>query len=386
MAIKGLTDTVAPSLPRLGDIKKGEKTPKGHPRKLPYFRFVVAGKLEGEVSPLETLFTEAYGEMPTSVMAMFIGNTEDSVLWTAMRAKANEGKTKRVCDRESASMQLVKKGEQWIVERGAFPCGWDNTKGECTFGCKAEGRLTFVLMTPEGNEPLFVNGDGFPIGTVGHRISETDIKNVLGTLRGAMSMAPLMGMTVKLYLKEWQSKHGAVYGTNLLFTGIYRQFRQPALEAPKRPALSVNTEHLSDNFEQEDDEGLDNFGVDEGELVDETPVTTVVKQEPVATEKQYRWAWATYCLIPDELDYILLHKVDKKRLPHQVDAACKQWATQIVKFDDAEWVSGIWTPFLDHIQAPVSWGELIQEIPMDEANMLVYRKELIAQVAEMGKI
>lgn len=376
MPIKGLTDTITPTLPRLGGIKKGEKTEKGNPRKLPYFVFAVAGKLDGEPeTPFERLFREGYGDKPTQIMGMFIGASEDAVLYTAMRAKGKEGKTTRVCDREVATHQLTKKGEVITMERGTFPCGWNGAENKCTFGCKAEGRLSFVLMTSDGSEPLFVNQEGYPLGIVDHRISETDIKQVLGTLRGAMMMTPVLGMVFRLVLREWQHpQYGKIYASNFYFDHVYHRFQRPQLETghASRPTLE-----LPDHTEPDDDgDSFDNFGVDESELVDEPAIEAPPR---LADQKQYDWAYRTYRVLDTELDFILTHKVNKKRLAHEVDAQCKAWANQPVQFSDEAWMAAVWYPFLVGLELDTMTAMKIVDtmVPPDETRLIVYRDALL---------
>ena len=338
--IVGLTDQINPTLPNLGAVKKGELAVNSqgatYPKKLDHFKFVPVGRIEGEVSPLEALFLEAYGPTPKTIYGMFIGNTEDSVLWTAMRKAGTNGKTMRLCNRQTCYSRTVQQGQEWLTERGEFECGWDAVKGECKFKCKAEGRLTFVLMTPDGSEPLFVNPSGFPIGTVSHKLAPTDIERVVGALRGAMLMSPLMGMVAKFSLTEWKHpKHGSIYATNFLFAGIYHHFQRPALAAPNG---------LLDVPEADGEDAFDDFGVDEGEVME---THTDVGTPPLtdAQRKFYAWAWDTYYLLPGEVDYLQSQLAAKSVDVFKV--AAHDYITQPSKWNDETWLKACWYPFLE---------------------------------------
>jgi hypothetical protein len=62
MPIKGLTDTVLPSFPVLGKLRKGgPKGERGYGAELSYFRF------SGAVPGIEQKFGEVYGAQPAAL-------------------------------------------------------------------------------------------------------------------------------------------------------------------------------------------------------------------------------------------------------------------------------------------------------------------------------
>lgn len=368
--IVGLTDTIQPTLPNLGAIKKGELNAAGNPTKLNHFKFVPVGKAEGEISPLESLFVEAYGTQPKTIYGMFIGQTEEDVLWTGMRAAGKKGKTMRLCDRQICYSRTIQKGQDWVNERGAFECGFDAKTNTCKFKCKAEGRLSFVLMTPDGSEPLFVNSVGYPIGTVSHKLSETDLAGQTGFLaafRGATLMAPLMGMIAKLNLREWHhSQFGAIYATTFMFAGIYAPFQRPAIAAPTSPITDIPTD-------LDDDDGLNDFGVDKSEV--ETTRPDVGTPPRKCNDEQYAWAWDNFLMLPHELERVLENATTKKAIL----AGCEAFANTLVHWDNPDWMNRFWNPFLDYIKVSYEAAALLvsERVPPDETRLVEYRKAVV---------
>lgn len=95
----------APSLPQLGKIKCGVKDERGFPRSVDYF--VPTGKYA-------SLFSEAYGEKPNSILIYFPSNDAEEVCREEYIYRDNHGKKVAFGDGETFTC-FNEKTESWIT-------------------------------------------------------------------------------------------------------------------------------------------------------------------------------------------------------------------------------------------------------------------------------
>lgn len=190
MPIKGLTDDIAPRLPSLGKLRKGDEKPERGPGKdLTYFRFT------GAKPEIEQAFEAAYGATPGTLTVYLPYATAEECFATWQEEWAAGGMVHR-CDGQT--MQIWRDGSGFA--RGAKPCPYfDGSKkrSKQAPGCDEVGRLIVVL-------PELIRA-----GYVGYVTLEThsknDMLNILGSLRDAQSHAGaqgLAGIPFTLYRRE----------------------------------------------------------------------------------------------------------------------------------------------------------------------------------------
>lgn len=105
------------------------------------------------------------------------------------------------------------------------------------------------------------------------------------------------------------------------------------------------------------------------------------KHPDVGTRKgnddQYKWAWKYYLLLAEEFDWCLNETPagDKDALK----AKCAAFAHQSVQWDNEEWLSNFWTPFLKHIgKTEAQAADKVETtVPPDETRLLEYRRAVV---------
>jgi hypothetical protein len=138
MSIKGLTDQPRKRLPRLAQLRKGEKkTEANKPGKdLTYFRFVCNDPAVVE------LFKEKYGNEPRKIRVILPYATieENFPTW---REEWGKGSLKHRCDGET---MVLWQDEHGIYQKTPKPCPYANLpKGDPGRKCKETGLLYTVL-------------------------------------------------------------------------------------------------------------------------------------------------------------------------------------------------------------------------------------------------
>jgi hypothetical protein len=165
LGIKGLTDSVAPSFPRIGKLVKGAEAtrdPRGNVIKigadLSYFRFV------SERPEVITAFREAYGEAPTLINAYLPHATVEAAFSCWKERWASGGLVHR-CDGETMTIWL---GTDAKYHRESRPCDGK---------CDEVGRLTILI-------PELVRA-----GFVGYVVLETHGINDLLSIQASLMAA-----------------------------------------------------------------------------------------------------------------------------------------------------------------------------------------------------
>jgi len=184
MAIKGLTDQVAPRFPRLGKLRKGseskEKTSQSgktyhtYGDDLSYFRFV------GEVPELDAAFRSVYGDAPASLPIYIPYVTPDEAFQT-WREKWTAGGLVHRCDGETMTIWRTPDGK---FSREPRPCPYHGKtqtaeQRKADPPCDEVGRLELIL-------PELIRA-----GHVGYVTLEThslhDMLNIQAALNAAYS-------------------------------------------------------------------------------------------------------------------------------------------------------------------------------------------------------
>jgi hypothetical protein len=165
MPIKGLSDNVQSSFPRLGKLRKGgEKVNGQYGPDLDHFRFT------SETPEIVEAFHAAYGKEPRSVQVYIPYATPEEAFPTWAEVWGKTGLVHR-CDGEN--MTIWQEGGKYC--RGSKPCMGGHEKGD--YLNDAVGRLTVII--PELIEA----------GYVGYVTLETHAKNdilaILATLNAA---------------------------------------------------------------------------------------------------------------------------------------------------------------------------------------------------------
>lgn len=140
--IVGLTDTVMPSFPRLGKLRKGgekqQRTRNGktyeiYGEDLPYFRFT------SDRPDVMAAFRQAYGDQPTA-LAVYLPYTTIEQNFATWKEKWARGGLEHRCD--GVTMTIWQEAGKYV--QGAKPCPYKDTPDHKD-ACKEIGRLTVIL-------------------------------------------------------------------------------------------------------------------------------------------------------------------------------------------------------------------------------------------------
>jgi len=140
--IVGLTDTVMPSFPRLGKLRKGgekqQRTRNGktyeiYGEDLPYFRFT------SDRPDVMAAFRQAYGGQPTA-LAVYLPYTTIEQNFATWKEQWARGGLEHRCD--GVTMTIWQEAGKYV--QGAKPCPYKDTPDHKD-ACKEIGRLTVIL-------------------------------------------------------------------------------------------------------------------------------------------------------------------------------------------------------------------------------------------------
>jgi len=184
MPIRGLTDRVTPSFPRLGKLRKGGEsverkrkdgsTYNTYGEDLSYFRFTA----EGGRSDIQDMFEQIFGPQPAVIHAFLPRATPEEVFPT-WREKWVSGGLLHRCDGEMMTLWRDEKGK---MRSDSKPCpyfGKEQTEEESRRDppCKEVGRLSLIV-------PELVRA-----GFVGYVTLETHSKNDLTAIQACLLAA-----------------------------------------------------------------------------------------------------------------------------------------------------------------------------------------------------
>lgn len=171
MPIVGLTDS--PSLPQIGDLRKGAPKPESGRRPgqdLDYFRF------ESDDPDIAAAFRDEYGEKPRRI-DIFLAYEKLDDCFEAWFEEYVAGGLVRRCD-----------GETIYVERDPDEAEYDTAQkpcGQCDCNCKRTGRLHVIIPALERAGEVVV-----------HTTSFHDIRNIYGALQRYQREASRAGLTL----------------------------------------------------------------------------------------------------------------------------------------------------------------------------------------------
>lgn len=140
--IVGLTDTVMPSFPRLGKLRKGgekqQRTKNGktyeiYGEDLPYFRFT------SDRPQIVDAFRKAYGDQPSS-LAVYLPYTSVEQNFSTWKEKWARGGLEHRCD--GVTMTIWQENGKYV--QGEKPCPYKDNPDDKN-ACKEIGRLTVIL-------------------------------------------------------------------------------------------------------------------------------------------------------------------------------------------------------------------------------------------------
>jgi hypothetical protein len=135
MPIIGITDSVRPSLPSIGKLRKGGAKPEGGMGKdLEWFRFTSSRP------EVVQAFIEAYGEKPVLINC-FLPYTAWDMNFSTWREEWKGSRLAHRCDGETMMIWLEADGK---YRRGAKPCPYAHTDEEKR-ACAPVGRLNVII-------------------------------------------------------------------------------------------------------------------------------------------------------------------------------------------------------------------------------------------------
>ena len=127
MAIKGLTDNVAPAFPRLGKLRKGDtKLDKGYGKDLTHFRFT------SDRPEIEEAFTAAYGER-AALLHVYLPYADIERNFSTWKEAWAAGGLQHRCDGETCTI--------WLGPDGKY----HQEPKPCPGKCDEVGRLSVIL-------------------------------------------------------------------------------------------------------------------------------------------------------------------------------------------------------------------------------------------------